>query len=207
MSINVQSIAMRLYRLALSGLFLMLLPLATPALGQDAIAFSDSSRIWIDGTSNRSDWTVHAQVFEAHLFMDTSADAPAPDSVALVVDAMALESRKSTIMDRLMQRTLNATNHPEIRFESTSIERVDSSETWTVTGDLTIAGETRPITVPVVRSEDASAAIWTGSSTILMTDFDMQPPTAMFGALHTADEVTVHFRLVEATTDDPAERP
>jgi len=201
-SINVQSIAMRLYRLALSGLFLLLLPVATPAIGQDAIAFSDSSRIWIDGTSNRSDWTVHAQIFEAHLFMDTRAEAPVPDSVALVVDAMALESRKSTIMDRLMQRTLNASNHPEIRFMSTSIERVDSLEAWTVTGDLAIAGETRSVTVPVLRSEEGGAMVWTGSSTILMTDFNMRPPTAMFGALHTADEVTVHFRLVEAASEE-----
>jgi hypothetical protein len=37
-----------------------------------------------------------------------------------------------------------------------------------------------------------------GHHTLLMTDYDLEPPVAMFGALRTADEVTVHAELIAA---------
>lgn len=176
-------------------LFLAIILASSSAVrAQDLVTFTDSSRVWVDGTSNRSDWTVHAERFEAMLF----SDGTQPDSVALTVDVMAMESRKSTIMDRLMQRTLRASMNPSITFRSTDVTAADSAGAWLVTGDLTIAGATRSVSVPVSREDTPDGATWTGAAAIRMTDFDMQPPTAMFGALHTGDEVTVRFRLVEA---------
>ena len=39
---------------------------------------------------------------------------------------------------------------------------------------------------------------FTGQHPMLMSDFGMDPPSAMFGQLRTADEVVVHFDLVVA---------
>lgn len=158
---------------------------------QSTVPFADSSRIWVDGTSNRSDWTVYAPVWRA----DLSVADGSPAGVRLTIDVAAMESRKSTIMDRLMHRTFNAGTHPEITFMSSSVIPV-SSDSLLVTGDLSMAGQTQRVDVRVHADSSASThVVWSGNAAVKMTDYGMQPPTAMFGALHTADDVTVRFRL------------
>lgn len=169
----------------------------TSESGADArqtLAFADSSYIVVDGTSNRSDWTVHATEFSADV--RTSADGD-PASVTLTVDVQAMESRKSTIMDRLMRGSLDADTHDTITFVSEAIDQSDDGA-FAARGELELAGTKQPVTVAVTRGVNTTGqVVWEGSVPLLMTDFGIKPPTAMFGALHTGNEVTVRFRLVE----------
>ncbi|MEQ9103792.1 MAG: YceI family protein [Rhodothermales bacterium] len=161
------------------------------AHAQSVVPFADSSRIWVDGTSSRSDWTVYAPVWSANL---TAGDG-VPAGISLTVDVAAMESRKSTIMDRLMHRTFNVASHPEITFTSSDMARL-APDSLLVTGDLTMAGQTQRVDVRVhADSSAATYVVWSGRAAVKMTDYGMTPPTAMFGALHTADDVTVQFRL------------
>lgn len=177
------------------GLLLLLMVLNVPATAQTTVVFADSSRIWVDGSSNRSDWTVRATAWSAEMLVDEHA----PAAISLSVDVMAMESGKSTIMDRLMQRTMMADVQPHILFSSTSMQASPASDSLSVTGDLSMAGESRTVDVAVhADSSHASHVIWTGQKSIKLTDFGMSPPTAMFGALHTSDDVIVHFRLISA---------
>jgi len=160
--------------------------------------FADSSHIVIDGTSNRSDWTVYAPEFSVTLRM-TEDNQPA--DVSLRVDALAMESRKSTIMDRLMRDALDTDNHDTITFASTGITPSDSS-TYVVVGNLELAGTEQPVTIPVRRGVNQSGqVVWDGQVALKMSDFGIKPPTAMFGALHTGNDVTIRFRLVELPGD------
>ncbi len=43
----------------------------------------------------------------------------------------------------------DATNHPQVKFVSTSVKPGDSKEEFQLTGDLTIRGTTKPITLDV----------------------------------------------------------
>ncbi len=159
-----------------------------------SLVFADSSYIVVDGTSNRSDWTVHAPAFSADV--RTSPDG-APASVTLTVDVQAMESRKSTIMDRLMRGALDADTHDTISFVSDSIDPSDEGA-FAARGELELAGTKQPVTVAVTRGVNTTGqVVWEGSVPLLMTDFGIKPPKAMFGALHTGNEVTVRFRLVE----------
>lgn len=183
---------------------LLLLVLAVPAQAQSsdpdqqAVQFADSSRIWVDGSSNRSDWTVFAPKWSAEL---TDSNGT-PSGISLTVDVVSLESRKSTIMDRLMHRTFNASTHPDILFVSASIAPL-TSDSLLVTGDLTMAGQTQRVDVRVHADSSASTyVVWSGQKALKMTDYGMNPPTAMFGALHTADDVLVNFRMIS-----PLRRP
>ncbi len=156
------------------------------------LSFADSSSIWVDGTSNKSDWTVYAPVWSA----DLAVDEGIPTGINLTVDVAAMESRKSTIMDRLMHRTFNAPSHPEITFTSSSFSPL-APDSLLVTGDLTMAGQTQRVDVRVHADSSASTyVVWSGRTAVKMTDYGMRPPTAMFGALHTADDVVVRFRLI-----------
>ena len=63
-------------------------------------------------------------------------------------------------------------------------------------GNLTLAGVTRQIQMDVNVEETSEGIRYTGSVPLKMSDFEIRPPTAMFGALRTGDEVTVGFDVV-----------
>lgn len=159
------------------------------AAGQNFTLSSDS-QIEIDGTSNKDDWTVTASEISGEASVDADGN---PTALKLLVPAAEIVSNKSSIMDRLMYKALKVTEHPLITFELSSLES-DDEGTAVAKGNLTIAGVTREANVEVTKAAgDDAVTRYSGSYALKMTDFGMKPPSAMFGALHTGDEVTVRF--------------
>ena len=183
-----------------------LLLAGAPALAQETtqLPFTSDSKLWIDGTSNKSpEWTVHATELEGHVTMNPAATAAEPgvESAHLQVTAKMLKSKKSSLMDRVMYDAMKVKQHDHVVFDLTSIESVtangDDSFTMETRGNLTLAGETREIAMTVEgKIQGNGMVVFTGSHTMLMSDYKIKPPTAMFGALHTGDEVVVHAELV-----------
>jgi polyisoprenoid-binding protein YceI len=87
---------------------------------------------------------------------------------------------------------LDSKTHPKIRFNSTRVTR--SAESVTVEGNLTIRGETEPVTI---RGEIAGERV-RGSATVAQTRWGIKPYSAFLGALKLADEVGVEFDLALA---------
>lgn len=161
--------------------------------------FAPDSKIWIDGTSNKSDWTVHATEFSGHVVMQPSETEPNVESVHLAVVSKKIVSRKSSIMDRLMYKTLMVEEHTEIVYDLTSAEVASATgNTFTLntTGNLTLAGATKEIAMEVQGEmlEDGQIR-FTGSHAMKMSDFNIERPTAMYGALRTGDDLTVNFEM------------
>jgi polyisoprenoid-binding protein YceI len=160
----------------------------------------ESTTITIDGTSNRDDWTVTAEQFEGHVTLNNNeGGTPEILEARLLVKAQEMSGGRSSIMDRLMRDALKAQQHPDIEFNLTGVETDGNPDNFTVTttGDLTLAGVTRTIEVPLEGTSLGNGSYqFTGSYTLNMTDYDMSPPTAMFGALVTGEEVVVNFDIV-----------
>jgi polyisoprenoid-binding protein YceI len=86
-------------------------------------------------------------VFNGRLSIDF--DRPAASHVAFTVRADSIEVGSSSFDDTLRgSNFLDAQRFPDIRFESTRVEKRDES-TIDLTGDLTLLGVTRPLTVEV----------------------------------------------------------
>ena len=182
----------------LTGLLVLPQP---AALAQATHTLDDESKVWVDGTSNKSDWTVHATELDGSATL-SSDDGLTIESLDVTIPSEKMLSQKSSIMDRLMHRALDVRTHPEITYSLKSIDvEPGESDAYTLktTGDLTLAGTTKPIAMDVQGELlDAGLVRFTGSHTFLMTDFGMEPPSAMFGSLRTGDEVTVQFDVVFA---------
>ena len=172
---------------------LLVLSLLQPAgqVSAQQLELAPDSRIWIEGTSNRSDWVVHANEMSAQA--TPSEASVAPSTLELTVTTAEIKSGSSTIMDRLMHEALNVAEHPTATYELVRAEPAGDA-VLTTTGQLTLAGVTNEIEMQVEseRGEDGSVR-FTGTTPLKMSDYGMQPPTAMFGALRTGDDVTVHF--------------
>ncbi|MCC5908708.1 MAG: YceI family protein [Balneolaceae bacterium] len=169
--------------------------------GEKTLSFNpESTTITIDGTSNRDDWTVTAEQFEGYVTINEN-EGEAPDIIqaSLVVKAQEMSGGRSSIMDRLMRDALKAREHNDIEFNLTGVETDGNGDSFNVitSGDLTLAGVTRTIEVPLEGTRLSNGNYqFTGSYALNMTEYEISPPTAMFGALVTGDEVIINFDIV-----------
>lgn len=176
------------------------------AEAQDLATYTiqSDSKMWIEGTSNKSDWTVNATEMTGFVMTDVngSVENPGIQKTEIVVPSAKIASNKSSIMDRLMKKALKVQQHSEITYVLKSAEVESSSEsgyTLNTMGDLTLAGVTNEIAMSIEGAvEDEGKMRFKGSHTMLMSDFDIDRPTAMYGSLRTGDEVVVHFDLLVA---------
>jgi len=121
-------------------------------------------------------------------------------SVELQVDARALkvEDPKGPDKDRpevqktmLGPEVLDVERNPRISFRSTSAESAGSNA-WKVNGNLTLHGQTRPVTVEVTERDGH----YIGHSLVKQTDFGMKPPGKP--GVRAKDEVRIDFDIVLA---------
>jgi polyisoprenoid-binding protein YceI len=75
------------------------------------------------------------------------AENPLQSSVSVTIDAATIDTRDETRDNHVRTADfLDVANHPTITFESTSVEAA-GKDAWKVSGDLTIRGTTRPVTL------------------------------------------------------------
>lgn len=77
-----------------------------------------------------------------------------------------------------------------ITFESTSVQPKDDSAA-TVVGNLSIAGQSRQVSLDLTVEPDGTGARLRGRVPIVQSNFGVKPFTAMMGALKVKDEVEV----------------
>ena len=162
------------------------------------------SKMWIEGTSNKSDWTVNASELTGFVMTDVGASAENPgiQKTEISVPSAKIASNKSSIMDRLMKKALKVQQHSEITYVLKSAELESATEsgyTLKTMGDLTLAGVTNEIAMDIEGAMEGEGQMrFKGSHTMLMSDYDIDRPTAMYGSLRTGDEVVVYFDLLVA---------
>lgn len=189
----------------LTSILLLLSVSAGSAVAQqNAVQLLDKSTMQIEGTSNVHDWTADVEQLNFDITFNTSALAS--DSLSNPVENLSLtipvEKMKSGKggLDRRMHDALKSDNYPNITFNLTSSELAeqtsDSTFQLNTTGTVTIAGVSRDISFPVMGTiQDNGTFKFAGDYEINMQDYDVDPPTAMFGAVRSGEMVTISFEL------------
>jgi polyisoprenoid-binding protein YceI len=87
-------------------------------------------------------------------------------------------------------QVLDAKQYPEIVFQSTGAEPAGAGS-WTVHGNLTLRGQTHPVTVAVREA----GGHYVGNAHLKQTDFDIKPIKVGGGAVRVKDEVRIEFDI------------
>jgi len=113
-----------------------------------------------------------------------------------VVDSKESSDNRAKIQKTMETEVLRVSEYPQVVFESTSIERGTSADTFNVRGNLTIRGKAQPVTIPVklTRLDDASYRA-TGSYKFKQTSFGIKPIQLAGGTVKVKDEVSTDFEL------------
>ncbi|MCO6493339.1 MAG: YceI family protein [Phaeodactylibacter sp.] len=181
--------AKRLFLIALSITLACL-----PVLSQDGYA-TKAFKMSVSGTSSLHDWESEATKVSADASLDLSgAQLEGINSLKVTVAAKGIVSPKGKIMDNKTYDALKADKYPNITFRLDKAT-VNGSAVQ-ATGKLTIAGKTQTVSLNATSRMDSAGNItFSGSKAIKMTDYGMDPPTALMGTIKTGDEVTIKYEL------------
>lgn len=156
-----------------------------------------SSTLKIDGTSNLHDWQIVAENQEGKLLADfEDGKLTKIQQLDFIVTAESLKSGKSG-MDKNTYKALNTGKYKKIEFKLSKVNSINcatNSCKVSATGNLSIAGTTKPININFDMKIEESKISITGSKAIKMTDFGVDPPKAMFGTITTGDAIDVLFQ-------------
>lgn len=179
-------------------LFTMLLTIITAALFAQNKYRASAITIKMEGTSTLHDWHMTSQEAVTNVsFNFNGSSLSAMPSLTFTIPVETLKSGTKAL-NKNAYKALNSGKYPAITFTSgyANIRSEGPNKyTMNVQGKLNIAGVTRDVVLVVgCQVNPANMTIETsGSCKIKMTDYKVEPPSFMFGAMRTGDEVVVKF--------------
>lgn len=134
-----------------------------------------------------------------------SEEKPEQSSVNVTIDASSLSLHDAKWEEHVKSADfLNVAEHPSISFKSTKVEKTGDN-TGRITGDLTLLGVTKPVTLEVVFNKAAIhpyskqfVAGFSATAALMRSDFGMD-----YGLPGIGDEVNISIE-VEGIRTEPA---
>ena len=153
--------------------------------GQKAYKLSDDSKLTVHGSSTIHDWIVHANNVTGFMSIKNGE----PELIKLEVVVNAMKSERGAVMDKKIRNALMEEMYPKVTFE------LVQSKNPILHGKLNIAGNERMVQIPIAIDSFENRIKISGQYTLLLQDYGITPPTAMFGQIVVGEEVMVKFEL------------
>jgi polyisoprenoid-binding protein YceI len=165
---------------------------------------SKQSKMTVSGTSSLHEWESEVTKVEwkGALQLNGSELVEVKD-VLVKIPVTGIKSSKGKIMDNKTYEAFNSDKNPVIQYKLITAKIKGSGPDYTIatTGNLTMAGATKPVDLMVKAKVLANGDVQLTASTKLnMKDFSMTPPTAMMGTIKVGEEVTVAFDITLTPT-------
>ena len=174
---------------------LLTLLFSATAAGQKRATMAPESRLWIEGSSTVSKFTCEAGTIAGEASLNGSRT-----DASVVIPVEAFDCGKSR-MNRDFYAALKSEEHPRIVFELVDARlsaAADEVYDVSVTGMLTIAGVTRSVSLSAEGRGHGGGDSYRvmGRLPLSMTDFDVEPPTALAGLIRAHERIVVGFDLI-----------
>ncbi len=154
---------------------------------------SKTSSIQVKGTSTIHDWEMNAEAPTSSFTLKEDQSLDKLISGSFTVDVASIKSDKD-IMNKKTWEALKEKKFPQIKAKLLQVTQNGNS--GNVQLELTIAGKTQKIADDFQLTADNGTIKIEGILDLKMTDFGIQPPTAMLGTIKTGDEIKVEYKLV-----------
>lgn len=185
-------------------LFILILSLQYTGVAQEFLNLDSKSSFIINGTSTYSDWSVKAVHIEGILKLslrDTTNNlanyiSNEIDDILLQVSVDSLQSGKGETMDNKMHGALKKEVYPKIYYNFISINSpIDKKNGYVISGLINIAGVEKQIEINSVITLTNNIVHFSGKKKLKLTEFNINPPTAMFGQIETGNDIVITFDL------------
>jgi polyisoprenoid-binding protein YceI len=180
----------------ISIVFLLSIPLKS--FSQQFQLNNPSSDLKIYGTSSLHDWHEEVEEQKGSISIDNS-DNLTISALKLEIMSESLKSGKRG-MDKNTYKALKTDTYKTITFQLNEVKSItkisDQNYKVEVYGNLTITGVTKKIQLNFELSLSDKSIKLKGEKSFKMTDYNIDPPTALLGTITTGDEVTIKFNTV-----------
>jgi hypothetical protein len=153
------------------------------------------------GTSNLHNWSMEDKDVTCSVQFMYQAGKTLPVSLAAFTFTFPVRNLKSgeSGMDSKAYDAMKAKTQGNITFVASSSRIIPgANDHFNVksSGNLTIAGVTKAVSLTAACSVKADGTITcAGTNPLLMSDYQIKPPTYMLGALRTGDKLTIDFSM------------
>lgn len=168
---------------------------------------NEETTMTVTGTSTLHDWTSEVNTVSGHVELGEKllkkSKVKSGDiivAVNIVVPVKSIISPRGSTMDKKTYNALKSEEHPEIKFDLKDSKIISvNGDVFQVNaaGSLTIAGVTKEVSFPVDgKFLSADKMSFAGSYKLNMVEYNMEPPSAMYGTIETGEEVEIIFELI-----------
>ncbi len=180
---------------------LLILSLAAATQSQESYHVGGTPALTLYGSSTLHSWTM-----AAHSFTATGEFTVSPDNQLSALNSLTVDlpvknlKSESSGMDDNAYDAIHADKYKDIVFHLTSADiTTDGGNKYAIAahGNLTIAGVTKPITLSAngILNSDQSLSI-SGSFSFTLSQFNIDRPSFMFGAMKVGDALKLNYSLV-----------
>lgn len=153
------------------------------------------------GTTPIRDWKMSAHGLSGEARMTMSAERELLEIRDLEFSLPVHNLRGDVrAMEEDAYEALKADRHREITFKLRSATVTPKTATHYIVaakGALTVAGVTREVTLKMYSNIGTDGAVtFTGSQVVRMSDYNVERPTLLFGAIKAGDDMTLTYKLI-----------
>lgn len=182
------------------ALTLIFVSVSCATFAQSTYQIASDSKMVIQGTSSLHDWESDVTKLEGKAQLQLQNQQPQFQSFSLTIPVESIKSGKSA-MDKNTYEALKEDDYPNIQFTLKEIKNAGQGKIK-ASGNLSIAGTTQPVTLSADYDVNNPNQIsLEGSHSFKMTEFGIDPPTAVFGTIKTGDEITIAYTLQLSKTN------
>jgi len=172
----------------------LLLLVNLAAVAQSYTVNTAESEMILFGKTNFGDWEEQVIQFKGSLHAYLSGTRlNGVSGLELQIPVKALKAPRKGMANDTYE-ALKEKEHPEITFVTKSVLLDNGLAAFD--GVLTIAGVSRNITITTTYSYIDKTITFVGDYVVLMSDYNIEPPTAMLGTLQADQTVNIKFKLV-----------
>lgn len=157
---------------------------------------SSQGDIQVSGTSSMHDWEMDVLTASGQIIVNQEEGILSGiTQVTMTISSTSIVSGNN-VMDKKTKKAIKAELFPEIIFRSSHVEDLQIEEqgfSGIVAGNLEVSGVISEVRLHFQGSLIKGCLRISGTHTLLMSDFDIVPPTAMMGAMKTGDKVIIKF--------------
>ncbi len=159
---------------------------------QNGYQLGSGQEFKVSGTSTLHDWDMVSEGARGQAtIVVENGEIKEIQNLRVDLPVKSLKSGNNR-MDRTAYSAVDADKHDYVRFEITGIRNITSQQVL-ATGNLTIAGTSRPVTLRTDYTVNGNSVQFSGAHTIKFTQFDVDPPTALLGTVRTGDDLKIAF--------------